>query len=182
LFSRIQELYPNSVVKGSELFDANIIKDKSKLSIFYAFISKLQKLAEAAKPSPTHEFIRLLAHKGKLLRCYTQNIDNLEAKAGLQTNMDDPNVNVVQLHGSLANVFCPLCKVSTPITPKESAEFAKGESVPCQACVNKQSLRIASGKRSVSVGYVRPSIALYNEEHINGSCLSVVNIHLYFDC
>jgi NAD-dependent deacetylase sirtuin 2 len=34
------------------------------------------------KPTPTHNFIRLLHDRGLLLRCYTQNIDSLEAEAG----------------------------------------------------------------------------------------------------
>ena len=34
------------------------------------------------RPTPTHHFIRLLEQKGKLARCYTQNIDSLESAAG----------------------------------------------------------------------------------------------------
>jgi len=45
-------------------------------------------------PSPTHYFIRLLADKGKLLRCYTQNIDSLESIAGV------PAEKIVAAHGN----------------------------------------------------------------------------------
>lgn len=45
-------------------------------------------------PTPTHYFMSLLASKGLLLRCYTQNIDSLESLAGV-----DPNL-VVAAHGN----------------------------------------------------------------------------------
>ena len=35
------------------------------------------------QPTPTHYFIRLLEDKGLLMNCFTQNIDGLEAKAGV---------------------------------------------------------------------------------------------------
>ena len=46
--------------------------------------------------------MRLLQDKGKLLRCYTQNIDTLERLAGIQ--------GVVEAHGSFGDVRCIDCK------------------------------------------------------------------------
>jgi len=37
--------------------------------------------------TPTHKFIRTLAESGRLLRCYTQNIDGLEGREGLATDL-----------------------------------------------------------------------------------------------
>ena len=54
------------------------------------------------KPSPTHQFIRLLQDKGKLLRNYTQNIDTIEKMAGIQ--------RVVHCHGSFDTATCQRCK------------------------------------------------------------------------
>jgi len=45
-------------------------------------------------PTPAHYFIRLLHEKGVLLRCYSQNIDSLEAQAGL------PAEKLVAAHGN----------------------------------------------------------------------------------
>ncbi|WFD30264.1 NAD-dependent histone deacetylase sir2 [Malassezia sp. CBS 17886] len=58
---------------------------------------------ENFEPSPSHHFIRRLEQRGKLLRLYTQNIDTLERKAGIE--------RVVQCHGSFASATCtdPCC-------------------------------------------------------------------------
>ena len=45
------------------------------------------------KPTLTHRFISLLDKKGRLLRCFTQNIDGLERLAGL------PSERLVAAHG-----------------------------------------------------------------------------------
>lgn len=47
-------------------------------------------------PTDAHAFIRLLADEGKLLRCYTQNIDGLERLAGV------PPDKLVECHGTFA--------------------------------------------------------------------------------
>jgi NAD+-dependent protein deacetylase sirtuin 1 len=54
------------------------------------------------EPSLTHKFIRLLERKGKLLCCYTQNIDTLEQSAGIK--------RVVYCHGSFATASCVQCR------------------------------------------------------------------------
>jgi NAD-dependent deacetylase sirtuin 2 len=51
-------------------------------------------------PTPTHHFIRLLHDKGLLLRCFTQNIDSLEAAAGL------PAERIVAAHGNFDAAHC----------------------------------------------------------------------------
>ena len=47
-----------------------------------------------------HYFIRLLHDKGLLLRCFTQNIDSLEAAAGL------PREKIVAAHGNFDGAHC----------------------------------------------------------------------------
>ena len=46
------------------------------------------------EPTPTHYLLRLLHEKGKLLRCFTQNIDSLESAAGLPVDA------IVAAHGN----------------------------------------------------------------------------------
>lgn len=60
------------------------------------------------KYSPTHGFIRLLQDKGKLLTNYTQNIDNIEANAGVLPE------KIVQCHGSFATATCVKCQFKVP--------------------------------------------------------------------
>jgi NAD-dependent deacetylase sirtuin 2 len=52
------------------------------------------------KPTPGHNFIRLLHDKGLLLRCFTQNIDSLEAEAGI------PKAKIVAAHGNFDSARC----------------------------------------------------------------------------
>lgn len=58
--------------------------------------------------SPLHGFIKMLQDKGKLLRNYTQNIDNLESYAGIDSE------KVVQCHGSFATASCTTCHWKLP--------------------------------------------------------------------
>lgn len=58
--------------------------------------------------TPLHAFIKLLQDKGKLLRNYTQNIDNLEGNVGILPE------KLVQCHGSFATASCVSCKYKIP--------------------------------------------------------------------
>lgn len=58
--------------------------------------------------SPLHSFIKMLQDKGKLLRNYTQNIDNLESYAGIKEE------KLVQCHGSFATASCITCHWKLP--------------------------------------------------------------------
>lgn len=58
--------------------------------------------------SPTHTFIKTLQDQGKLLTNYTQNIDNIEAFAGISSN------KLVQCHGSWATASCRKCRAAVP--------------------------------------------------------------------
>ncbi len=55
------------------------------------------------QPTLTHSFMRLLHEKNMLLRCFTQNIDTLERRAGL------PAERIVEAHGSFAGNHCIDC-------------------------------------------------------------------------
>ncbi|KAK7022092.1 NAD-dependent protein deacetylase [Favolaschia claudopus] len=56
------------------------------------------------RPTITHSFIRLLAKRGMLHTCFTQNIDTLERRAGV------PDDKVIEAHGSFATQRCIDCK------------------------------------------------------------------------
>jgi NAD-dependent histone deacetylase SIR2 len=58
--------------------------------------------------TPTHQFIRVIQDKGKLLRNYTQNIDNIESHAGIVPE------KLIQCHGSWATATCRKCKHQVP--------------------------------------------------------------------
>ena len=54
--------------------------------------------------TPTHYFVKMLQDKGILWKNMTQNIDNLEAKTGM--NMED----VIQAHGANRGAYCSRCR------------------------------------------------------------------------
>lgn len=76
-----------STLKGKELFDASIWSDPLKTSVFYTFATNLRQKSRDAVPTGCHQFIGHLSKAGKMVRCYTQNIDLLEDKVGLSTRL-----------------------------------------------------------------------------------------------
>ncbi|CAO2650791.1 Nn.00g020830.m01.CDS01 [Neocucurbitaria sp. VM-36] len=73
---------------------------------FYALAGDI--IPDLEKWTPTHEFIRLLQDKEKLLTNYTQNIDNVEAHAGIRKE------KLIQCHGSWATATCRKCRYKVP--------------------------------------------------------------------
>lgn len=81
--------------------------------------------------SPLHSFIKMLQDKGKLLRNYTQNIDNLESYAGI-----DPE-KLVQCHGSFATASCVTCHWQIP-GEKIFSNIREMELPLCPYCYQKR--------------------------------------------
>ena len=75
-------LYDNlakyNLPEPTAVFDINFFKENP--APFYQLAKEL--FPGQYQPTPTHNFIRLLHNHGLLLRCFTQNIDSLEAEAG----------------------------------------------------------------------------------------------------
>ncbi|TWU72171.1 hypothetical protein ED733_000354 [Metarhizium rileyi] len=76
-------------MRGKDLFDANIWSDPIRTSVFYTFATSLRQKIRNAEPTTSHRFISHLRDRGKLVRCYTQNIDQIEEKVGLSTRLQD---------------------------------------------------------------------------------------------
>jgi NAD-dependent histone deacetylase SIR2 len=76
-------------MKGKDLFDAAIWSDPLRTSVFYTFATTLRQKIKDVKPTSSHRFIGHLRDRGKLVRCYTQNIDQIEEKVGLSTSLKD---------------------------------------------------------------------------------------------
>ena len=74
-------------MKGRDLFDASIWADPIKTSVFYTFATTLRQKVKDVVPTRSHEFISHLRDTNKLVRCYTQNIDEIEEKVGLSTSL-----------------------------------------------------------------------------------------------
>ena len=77
-----------------------------------------------ASPSDSHKLLALLERNKMLLRVYTQNIDGLEASAGVSDS------KIVYCHGSLRSMSCTLCsKKNLPVDEHMLASIRDG-SVP----------------------------------------------------
>ena len=113
----LQSLYPSQLM------------DVWRESHSYVLASELY--PGSFRPTITHSFIRLLAEKGLLHTCLTQNIDTLERRAGV------PSEKIVEAHGSFATQRCVKCK-----TPYDDAKmkdlvmnFAEKKIIPrCEEC------------------------------------------------
>lgn len=195
-----------SNIKGKDLFDSILWKDPLSTSVFYTFIASLRKRIrdEVKSTTPTHRFIRTLRDSQKLVRCYTQNIDGLEAREGLCTNMErgkgsrsrftkkslalpkvsarklpganqDGGCEVVQLHGDLDILRCTLCQKTCGWEEGgREALLLSGKAPECLSCALQDQGRRDRGKRGTKIGTLRPNIVLYGEEHPAGDAISKI--------
>jgi NAD-dependent SIR2 family protein deacetylase len=135
-------------------------------------------MSNSAEPSAFHNFLADLDGQGRLLRCYTQNIDGLESRAGLElglsTKPTSPRKVVshtprcIPLHGQLSTLHCPLCLTSVPLTDHLPLP---PHLLPCPTCDLSSSIRSALSERSRKTGYLRASVVLYGEEHPQGELI-----------
>ncbi|KAH9004043.1 DHS-like NAD/FAD-binding domain-containing protein [Lactarius hatsudake] len=188
LYALVKKQYPDTILKGRDLFDASLFRDPTSTSIFYTFISQLKQSIDSASPSRTHHFIRTLDEKKKLLRSYTQNIDGLEERAGLigSSNQDARangkgkgklrvrDVRNVQLHGDIHRVRCTLCSADLPCTEEYLQLFADGLAPDCPECTSRSEARLARSARPLKIGTLRPAVVLYDEAHPLGDDIGAI--------
>ncbi|KAK9471059.1 DHS-like NAD/FAD-binding domain-containing protein, partial [Dipodascopsis tothii] len=169
LYQMVKNEYPDAMLKGKDLFDSILFSSPASTSVFYTFMARLRTCILSARSTSIHKFIKLLNERGKLLRCYTQNIDGLEGQEGLRVGVEDwKNSEVVQLHGDIHALKCMLCCeiVSWNDTLTESVQ--SGVPPACPSCILNAEKRTSLGKRCPQVGVLRPNIVLYGEEHPDG--------------
>ncbi|KAI5963549.1 uncharacterized protein KGF55_002429 [Candida pseudojiufengensis] len=151
-YSMIESLGLND---PQEVFDLDLFKLDP--SLFYSIADKI--LPPGKNFSPLHSFIYLLQKKGKLLRNYTQNIDNLESYAGIKTE------KLIQCHGSFANATCLTCK--DKVEGEKIFPQIKLKQIPyCLKCkIKKQQLQKKNDELefSESFGVYKPDITFFGE-------------------
>lgn len=149
LYALVKQQHPDAVLKGRDLFDASLFRDKASTAVFYTFISQLKQRIDSAIPTPTHHFIKTLDTKHKLLRSYTQNIDGFEERVELRGSSSQENafrkgksklrgeVRNVQLHGDIHRVRCTICSVDLPCTEEYLCVFDQGKAPDCPECKSR---------------------------------------------
>jgi len=80
------------------------------------------------KPTLSHAFLKLLGDKKWLHRIYTQNIDGLEALAGISTD------KLVECHGHFRSSTCIGCQKSMSIEDCRKTIIIEGSVPICTAC------------------------------------------------
>ena len=172
LYNMIKSKYPNTIVKGKDLFDSSIVfSDETSIKVFYTFMAELRRCMLNSRPTQTHKFIKLLYDKKKLLRCYTQNIDGIESQLGFNLDMSSARLkdaSVLQLHGDIHSLKCMQCSTIHQWSDDLTRSIANGEVPSCSSCLEAQNARRLAGKRTRGVGSLKPNIVLYGEEHPHG--------------
>jgi NAD-dependent SIR2 family protein deacetylase len=139
-------------------------------------------MSNTAEPSRFHQLMSDLDGQGRLLRCYTQNIDGLEGRAGLDIGLPPkprpakertPPSSIrtprcIPLHGQLSTLHCPLCLTSVPLIDHLPLP---PHLLPCPTCDLASSIRSALSERTRKTGYLRASVVLYGEEHPQGESI-----------
>ncbi|KAF9028292.1 NAD-dependent histone deacetylase sir2 [Haplosporangium bisporale] len=166
IYSRLSEF---ELDEPQQMFDLEFFRERPE--IFYSFAREI--FPSNFIPSPSHYFIKLIEDQGRLLRNYTQNIDTLEQKAGIQ--------NVLQCHGSFATASCIRCgnqvkgdDIKDSIFKQEVAycKVCKTPSPPPKPAKSKSKKRYSSSDEDESEeededrlkGLMKPDIVFFGEK------------------
>ena len=153
----------NEARSYADLFDEVIVrKHPPALTALHRLLCVLSQHCETARPTDFHWTLNGLAEEGRLLRLYTQNIDNLDAdmralgtapplRKDVESGTWPPTV---QLHGSLRHAVCTKCHI---IQPFDRTAFAQSDRPVCNRCTDPQ-------KRAARVGRLQPRVTLYNQK------------------
>ncbi|KAL7622525.1 NAD-dependent histone deacetylase sir2 [Parahypoxylon ruwenzoriense] len=125
LYSQLEKL-GLGISDPQEVFNIDIFRDDP--TIFYSVAKDILPDTKGLF-SPTHAFIAKLQNMDKLLTNYSQNIDNIEANAGIKPE------KLVQCHGSFATATCQKCghKVSGDAI---FADIKAGNIPRCTKCID----------------------------------------------
>lgn len=161
---------------GKDLFDAAVYRDANSTSSFHQMVRNMSSLVKSKEPTPFHHLIARLAHEGRLLRLYSQNVDGLETSLQpLTTQVPLPQKapwpKTVQLHGGLEKMVCTKCHTLKEFQP----DLFDGPVPPeCDSCVGYDQAREVVGKRRHGVGRLRPRMVLYNESNPDDEAIGAV--------
>lgn len=141
-------------------------------------VRDLSRLTKEAKPTAFHHMLATIAHEGRLLRLYSQNVDCLDTSIEpLATSIPLPPKRpwpvTIQVHGGLEKMQCTKCSH----VAKFDGDLFQGPEPPlCGVCKEQDDVRTRfAGKRSHGVGRLRPRMVLYNEFNPDGDAIGSVS-------
>lgn len=145
LYERAQKRY--RVTDGKSLFTYAFYAKHPRPA--QAFLADVHGEAVRARASPGHYALALLSSLGRMQRHYTLNIDGLSqvAHSVMPSGAcptwhpeDNPEGQLVELHGSIHELVCGACGACVPATAAQVAALRAERRVPC-ACGAEQGLR-----------------------------------------
>jgi NAD-dependent histone deacetylase SIR2 len=125
-YTKIKEKYKLDNVKDAQSF-FSLKFFKNNPEIFYEYM----KLAnfDSYKPTLTHFFMKLLQDKNMLKLVFTQNIDSLEERAGVNSD------KIVYAHGNYNEAVCSVCRKQHSV--KELRKHIEQSNIMyCDMCSN----------------------------------------------
>ncbi|KAJ6598453.1 DHS-like NAD/FAD-binding domain-containing protein [Mycena vulgaris] len=126
------------VRRPQDIFTLSYFKENPKP--FYKLISELY--GGTYRPTLTHSFIRLLETRRVLSACWSQNVDKLEATAGVSPS------RLIEAHGTLESQHCATCHTKFD-DGKMKAAVVSGAIPVCE-------------KRGCG-GFVKPDVVMFGE-------------------
>lgn len=151
---------------GKALFDASVYRDDKSTAEFHKMVRDLSSLTKEAKPTAFHHMLATLAHEGRLMRLYSQNVDCLDTSlkplaTTIPLEPKGPWPVTIQLHGGIDKMQCTKCN---EISDFDGSLFEGSEAPLCKECKETDLVRTQhAGKRSHGIGRLRPRMVLYNE-------------------
>jgi NAD+-dependent protein deacetylase SIR2 len=167
IFNDIKEVLK---INGTDLFTYKFSVDKETRKTYLGYISKLKLLVEEAEPSYTHRFLKRYSEACKRLRIYTQNVDGLEERAGLECT-SGRETSLVYLHGNMRKLICLYCGHKIAFTEEERRSFERGEEIVCSNCLKRNEKR-REGQRQLPVGMFHTTIIHYHQIHPDSALIS----------
>ncbi|KAG5437501.1 hypothetical protein PCANB_000929 [Pneumocystis canis] len=164
LYKFIERKYPDFFVEGKDFFNS-IFQDEISASIFYSFVTELQSLILSTKPVNTCKFIKILRDRSSILRCYTQNMDNLDTQEGVCVKTRDIKNNAFRLYDNTHKLKCVFCGVKYDYNEGQIKFLKNGLKLNCPACMNRSGKKINEKKRLSKAEYSHPDIVLYDKTH-----------------
>ncbi|KAJ6436188.1 sir2 family domain-containing protein [Purpureocillium lavendulum] len=158
--------------KNGEVFSESATRSLEGRTRLLQLALELRRQACISRPTQTHRLVDALRIRGQLLRCYTQNIDMLEERAGLSVGID-PDHDCIPLHGSLRYLRCPSCCGRFDWASYET-RIEAGDDLSCPDCYAACQKRMDAGKRRSHVGLLMPDIALLDEAHQDGEAIGSI--------
>ncbi|KAG8724023.1 hypothetical protein FRC09_000766 [Ceratobasidium sp. 395] len=91
-------------LQGSDLFESRTIRCRETRVPYSQALAEMRQLSRTVHATSCHDLISWLFDHGRLLRCYTQNIDGLQTRD--RQDMEDV---VFELHGTNIHLRCHIC-------------------------------------------------------------------------